>query len=55
MAKNIGLSEKIAKNMIGKVIPKCEEYINLVKKSLISDDMKIKLIALIEKRISIIA
>lgn len=55
LAPNIGLSEKIAKNMIGKVISKREGYINLVEKSLISNDMKIKLIELIEKRISMIA
>lgn len=54
LAKSIDLPEKIALNMIKKVISNKETYIKLAENSLLSYDMKTNLINLIEKRISMI-
>lgn len=52
-AENIGLSKKIAENLIRKVVSKKDLYMEICKESLLSEDFKQKLCNLISERIKI--
>lgn len=51
-AKNIGLGEKIAEKMIRKIIQYKEKYYDAVKDSFLSEDLQLKVLELINDRIS---
>ncbi|MBQ7035844.1 MAG: HipA domain-containing protein [Clostridia bacterium] len=54
-AETIGIAEKSAEKMIGKIIGLKEKYIAMCKESYLPDDMKSTLEFLIEQRIAILA
>ncbi len=51
LAENLGISEKVAKNLTRQIIDYKNDYYEIIDQSYISDNMKEKLVDLIEDRI----
>ena len=54
-AETIGLNKKSAEKMIAKITKLKDKYIVMCNESYVSDDMKKRLVSLIEKRVEILA
>lgn len=52
LAENIGLNDKVARNIIQKVIKNKEKMLECIRESCVSDEFKIKLMTLMEERMS---